>query len=530
MRTYDRYLRRTAGFRALRVALLCAGMAVRAQDATAQSPAAQPAIAPTAFHEEVIAQMTPNSEYKDGLVGYNHVAWVEQHEGKRVVMLDGKQQGGTFDDAKELTFSPDETRLAFFAKRGSVWMVVTDGQEHPQRYTKFTSIAFQPKGNSYASSACQEKKCRLAVDGAETGGEYEDISFPQYSPDGKHLAFFGKRAKKWIAIVDGKELGPELDEFWGSSWDFTSDSSRFFAAARIKNDWMYVVDGTPGPSFGVISYIAFSRDGKHYAYAGTIAKGGFTGFTKQKTIGSIVLDGQTIGSYEGRGMGGALKTLGGTTESLVTGVQDLTPDFHGVSTPGFSPEGKVVYAARRDKGDVAVFVGDAAGAGFDEILSPVVFSETSGHFAYVAKRSNDFVAIRDNQPGTIFTPSKHGATEVQWISIGEDGNHLAFEMVSGGQLFKGGTTARALRSLVLDGIAGPEYNALGLARFNFDNKAEHYCYEVVGAMGRQDLVNVDGHESRLYDEVSNARISADGKSVVFTARDGARFLRVTYAL
>jgi len=211
-------------------------------------------------------------------------------------------------------------------------------------------------------------------------------------------------------------------------------------------------------------------------------------------------------------------------------VRDLTPDFHGVSTPGFSPEGKVVYAARRDKGDVAVFVGDVAGAGFDEILSPVVFSEASGHFAYVAKRGNDFVATRDNQPGTIFTPSKHGATGVPWISIGDDGNHLAFETVSGGQLFKSGTTARALRSLVLDGIAGPEYNALELARFDFDNKAQHYCYEVLGAMGRQDLVNVEGHESRLYDEVSNARISADGKSVVFVARDGARFLRVTYAL
>jgi hypothetical protein len=289
---------------------------------------------------------------------------------------------------------------------------------------------------------------------------------------------------------------------------------------------MYMVDGVAGPGFEVISYISFTNDGKHYAYGGTIAK---PGFKKQKTFGSVVLDGQATGSYEGSGLGGSWTALAGSTEYMAGGVRDLTPDFHGISTPQFSPEGKLIYAARRDKGDVAVFVGTEAGPGFDEVLSPVVFSTDSGHFAYVARRGDEFVRVRDNHAGPGFTPSKHGATGVGWIAFGANGEHLAFETVSGGNMFKGGGTARALRSVVIDGARAKEYDAFGLLNFD-SNKAGHYCYEVHGASGDNDLVNVDGHESRLYNAVVDARFSDDGKSVVFVARDGGRFFRVTYDL
>jgi hypothetical protein len=62
------------------------------------------------------------------------------------------------------------------------------------------------------------------------------------------------------------------------------------------------------------------------------------------------------------------------------------------------------------------------------------------------------------------------------------------------------------------------------------DKAGHYCYEVRGASGDNDLVNVDGHESRLYNAALDARFSDDGRSVVFVARDGGHFFRVTYDL
>ena len=214
---------------------------------------------------------------------------------------------------------------------------------------------------------------------------------------------------------------------------------------------------------------------------------------------------------------------------MAGGVRDLTPDFHGISTPQFSPEGKLIYAGRRDKGDVAVFVGSDAGPGFDEILSPVAFSADSAHFAYVARRGDEFVPVRDNRPGPGFTPSKHGATGVGWIVFGGNGEHLAFETISGGNTFKTGGTTRALRAVVLDGARAKEYDAFSLRDFDF-NGAGHYCYIVRGASGNRDLVNVDAQESRLYDDVVDTRFSEDGTSVVFVAHDGARFLRVIYDL
>ena len=482
---------------------------------------------PSAFHEDLLAEISPGAEVKQTIVANHHLAWIEKQGDKRTVHLDGKQQGGTFEDIKYAEFSRDESHFAFFGKRASDWLLVLDGQEKFSGYSRITSVAFQPDGNSIAFCACRDKKCRLVVDGADTGAEFDDISFARYSPDGKRIAFFAKRSKKWVAIVDGKELGPELDDIWFPSSGFHRASGKFFFTGRIKNDWLHVVDGVSTPGFEVISVLAFSHDGSHYAYSGANAKGGFK---KQKILGSIVMDGQTVATYEGKGMVGEWSVLAGSHEFMLGGVRALSTDFHGVSVPEFNPDGKLVYAARRDKGDVAVFVGPDAGPGFDEVLTPVVFTEDSQHFAFVARQAGDFIEVRDNKPLRTVASGKHGATGVGWIAVSRDASHLAFETVSGGAQFKAAHTTRALRSAVFDGQSGPEYNALALRNFDFDAEALHFAYEVIGADGDRDLVNVDGHESRLYDSVAGSHYLPDAKSIQFIARDNSRFLRVTYPL
>jgi hypothetical protein len=479
------------------------------------------------FHEELLAEISPGAEVKETVVGEHHLAWREKLGDKRTVRLDGKQQGGAYDDVKYLTFSRDESHFAFFGKRSSEWILVVDGEEHPNGYTKATGINFQPEGTAMAYCECREKKCRLVVDGTESGAEYEEISYPQYSRDGKRIAFVAKRDKKWIAVVDGKELGPNLDQIWFSSWGFSYGGGHFFVTGRVKNNWLHVVDGTTTPGFEVISRIAFSRDGNHYAYGGADAK---SGFKKQKILGTIVKDGQPLATYEGKGMMGSWSSLGGSTEVMVGGLKDLTTDFHDVSTPEFDPDGKLVYAARRDKGDVAVFQGSDAGPGFDEVLSPVIFTKDVQHFAYIARLNGDFVEVRDNKVVRTIPAGKRGATDVGWIAISVDGSHLAYETISGGTQFKAAHTLRAYRTAVLDGKSGAEYNALGIASFNFDPEAHHYFYEVIGADADRDLVNIDGLESRLYDFVANTHYLPDHKTIAFVARDGSRFLRVTFTL
>jgi hypothetical protein len=82
--------------------------------------------------------------------------------------------------------------------------------------------------------------------------------------------------------------------------------------------------------------------------------------------------------------------------------------------------------------------------------------------------------------------------------------------------------------VVIDNRDGPEYNALNISPFGFTKDGDHYFYRVQGAKGEQDLVNADGHESRLYDLITGARIDVEAKTFSFVARDGSRFMSVTF--
>ena len=67
-------------------------------------------------------------------MGDRQIARVEKRDGKQTEKLDGKQQGGTYEDVKHLTFSSPGAHLAFFGKRDSAWISVLDGKENSQRY------------------------------------------------------------------------------------------------------------------------------------------------------------------------------------------------------------------------------------------------------------------------------------------------------------------------------------------------------------------------------------------------------------
>ncbi len=482
-----------------------------------------------AFREKLIGEITPGSSFRDIRLSGEHIAWAEESTGKRTVRLDGNPQGGVYDDVKYMKFNADATHFVFFGKRGSSWIFVLDGHEQPQAYEKFSGVSFQPGGSSYAFFECQEKKCRLNVNGTETGAVYENFSYPLYSRDGTRLAFFGKRGEKWIAVVDGKEMVPELDEFSGAAWGFTRDDKRFYAAGRLNGKWTYVVDGVPGPGFDAVSRIAISPDCQHFAYAGTYVRGGAL---KKKTIGTMIVDGKAGETHEGSGMAGSLSLIGGSWQYMIGGVHDMGADFSGVSTPWYNSAGKLAYSVRRKVYDVAVLVGGEAGPGFEEILSPVVFSQDAAHFAYIAKHDGEFLEVRDHQvrQTLALSKTKNRTTGVPWILMSPDGAHLAYEIVSGGEQFQQGSTERALRSMIMDGKAGPEYDVLGLENFDFAKNGGHFHYEVHGAKGTRDLVNVDGHESRLYDFVWATQFSNDEKNVTFVALDDKRLFRVTYPL
>lgn len=487
---------------------------------------AQPAPAAPAFQEQVVDAIPAETTLKNWTVAGDHVAWAQVKDGRWSVMLDGRQQGGTYDSIDHLMLSEDGAHLHFFGKQHGKWVHVLDGKESSPGYWSVTSAVLQPGGSSYAYTVCAEKKkCFLVVDDKTASEQYERISAAQYSPDGKNLAFIGWRAKQNHAVVDGKEMGPVFGDYEPTEWGF-DPSGRFYAAVMSDIYWTYLVGDKLCPRFDVISRMAFSPDGQHYAYGGANVH---PGFRKQKIDGAIVLDGQTGKTYGGSGLAGVWTVALGTVAIANIGVQNLYTDFHGVSNPVFGPDGKILYAVREGKGDVVVMNGDAAGPPIDELVSPIAFDNDGKHWAYIGTRDKSFLEIRDNQPGKAFSvDARVGA--VDWVVLSNDGSRLAYELVRGGTDYATQATTRARRTVVLDGQPGKEYNASSISSILFTPDNRHYVYSVARIGGQGDLVVADGRESNSYDDTQDLHLSADGTSAIFFASDSSRIMRVTIPL
>jgi hypothetical protein len=226
--------------------------------------------------------------------------------------------------------------------------------------------------------------------------------------------------------------------------------------------------------------------------------------------------------------------------------------------PVFDVHGNLAYAARSGKNDAVVFDGTKHGPHFDDVVSDVVFTDDALHSAYVALRGREFVEVLENQPGKAVPlddspqrshPRKPDPTDLNttpgtdeplppripkasigWTELTPHATHFAFEMVKGGMRFDAGNTLRAERTVVLDGQAGKEYNAVGLSVLQFSKDEKHYWYTVYGASSKQGLVVVDGHESKLYSNLTEPQFDPADNGIIFFARDGKKLLRVTLPL
>jgi hypothetical protein len=487
---------------------------------TIYSAAAQVSRAELRLKETVVGQISSGAELVTAHMAKEHFAWIEKQSGKKTAHLDGKQFGGAYEDARYLHFNPDATRLAFAAKRSGKWVLVVDGKES-REFVDDLSLTWNPKTASYAYAGCSEKhKCALFVDDKQLGGTFDEISYCQYSPDGKHIAVVGKKKKRWMVAIDGSETGPEMEDVDFRYFGYSDQ--RWYVAGVIGNKWMYVVDGVAGPAFDTISPIVFSENSSHFTYAGAGAD--YAIVKKNRTSGSLVLDGSVVQHGEGAGFGGGVSGLF-QTQMLRTGIVDFFAHVHGFSDSQFDQAGKLIYARYQGEDSVVVFIDEKHGPSFSEVVSSIITTADGKHFAYVGLRGGQFIEVRDNVPGKSFDAGRRVAF-VPWIQISPDAAHLAYELVLGGAQFEAGRTAKALRRVMIDGEAGPEYDALSLQPLVFQ-EGNHYGYEIVGADGKKDRVLIDGRESRLFDGVVINTLKVDSKGrAEFYAIDNNKFLKV----
>jgi len=189
-------------------------------------------------------------------------------------VLDGKP-GAKYEAVYKgaLTFSPDSKRLAYFAGKGGMRMVVLDGAEGtPHRDAMVSTLRFSPDGTKLAYAAQLESgKWAIVVNGqARAAFDYiGSFTGVNWSPDSKRLAYAGLVDKQWGAVVD--DAGFPYDGI--ASMAFSPDSRRAAFQAQTDGKWILVVNAPDGTyssrlkSDSVLNEtLAFTPDGKHLLY------------------------------------------------------------------------------------------------------------------------------------------------------------------------------------------------------------------------------------------------------------------------
>jgi len=139
------------------------------------------------------------------------------------VVLDGVEQAAKYSDIKALTFSPDSSRLAYWANTPEGWCVVVDGAEGKKHHDWAFAGILTPKGTNggitiaftpdskhiiYFAEIPGEaifKFSMAVVDGVEHA-ECGEISGLTIAPDSKHIAYraLGRNGEFWV--LDGQDV------------------------------------------------------------------------------------------------------------------------------------------------------------------------------------------------------------------------------------------------------------------------------------------------------------------------------------
>lgn len=285
-------------------------------------------------------------------------------DGDKRFAVVGKKKFGPYDEVKALAFSPDSRHVAFAARKGSAWHLVTDGQKGaddniPKGYENISAITWSPD-SAHLAYVAQANKRLLIVEDHREHNAYQSVSAPLFSPDSRHLAYPAQKGKKWVVVADGHE-GPDFDQLGPSV--YSADSSRL-AYVGINHDRpVVVINGKKGRKYDSVGMPVFSPDGQHLAYRARKKKNWF-----------IVYDGKPGKAYvdakrpkfgpDSSKMAYMATRQDNKMVMVVNGTEH--PPFDAIGRPYFSPSGKnLAYT---------VLVGDQWGISANRVVTKHKFT------------------------------------------------------------------------------------------------------------------------------------------------------------
>jgi WD40 repeat protein len=136
----------------------------------------------------------------------------KEEGGKDGVVVDGR--AFSYDEIKDVEFSPDGRHFVLKAQRGRGWVMVVDGAEsevyEPDGekgevvWSRDGRLAFGTEGGRVAYVGRKGGKEFVVLDGA-AGASYDAVANLGFTPDGRHVVYTARRAGKSVVVVDGVE-------------------------------------------------------------------------------------------------------------------------------------------------------------------------------------------------------------------------------------------------------------------------------------------------------------------------------------
>jgi WD40 repeat protein len=201
------------------------------------------------------------------------------------ILVNGKEQP-LYDGAYAPRISSNGKHFTYSAvsKQDKKQFTVIDGRKGVE-YDWCTGVVFSPDGNRYAYMAGDGPNVFAVVDGVvgttqpceARAAVITEPSFGYHSLDGSELISWSPDSRRLLYILppksltttgrfymDGEAISPLEGQMRRSLW--SKDGSRFVYATRSRSKEALVLDGVILEDHGAIRDLAFSPDGKRFAY------------------------------------------------------------------------------------------------------------------------------------------------------------------------------------------------------------------------------------------------------------------------
>ncbi|MFO1518939.1 MAG: hypothetical protein U1F57_04645 [bacterium] len=415
----------------------------------------------------------------------------------------------------------------------------------------FGEISFSPDGQHFAAKGLSfsSPSGDVVMTDGKMGKGYRIVSTPEFSPDSEvsfYTAFTSE--EKWVAVINQQE-GPPYDSIGEHKFSEEGHSVAYVVEKKEKPSLQaVVVNQKQGDWFDRVGknkfYIAFTRDGRDFAYPATLhnkefvvsgkgkgkeyllvllpffSEDGILYYTVQVSPGkySLVTDGKEGPVYDDAPFG-----------PFFNYSKDKVVFFRMRDHQLFSMSGETLskkydqidlYGGVTDKGEMVaviqqgkkwfVKVGEREGKLYDWVDQLKVWPDGK-KILYIAKEgARSFLVVNEVE--------EQKYQEVSGLSIHRASGNYAYLASENGQ----GT-------IVVNGIKGKSYPYLGMVgegkifRFSPDGKKVAY---IVGDKDLKWSVALDGREGEKYDEVKNVHFSPDGKQIGYNAVLGDKVLWV----